>query len=67
MKILSASVKVIDDKNHIRILSLAEVNITIKGPRPSPIEKIPEIQEAPKLVESHEPKKNFGKKKQKKQ
>ena len=47
MKIISVTVKAIDDKNHIRILSLADVDITIKGAKPNPIEQIPEIVEAP--------------------
>lgn len=57
MKILSASVKVIDDKNHVSTLTLADVDITIKGAKPNPIAEIPEIQEPPK------PAKKSGKKK----
>ncbi len=57
MKIISASVKVIDDKNHIQILGLSDVNITIKG-KENPIEEIPEIKE-------EKPKKKFGKKSKK--
>lgn len=45
MKILSASVKVIDDKNHIKVLGLSDVNITIKGKTENPIAHIPEIKE----------------------
>ena len=45
MKILSASVKVIDDKNHIRVLDLSQVNITLKDKTENPIADIPEIKE----------------------
>ena len=62
MKILSASVKVIDENNHIRILTEKDVEITIKAAE-SPIVHIPEIQEA----EPSKQKKFFGKKKSKKQ
>ena len=57
MKILSASVKVIDEKNHVRFLTLADVDITIKGATPSPIAEIPEIQEAPREVKKPEKRK----------
>lgn len=60
MKIVSASVKVIDDKNHVRILSLADVDITIKESAPNPIAKIPEI------IEEVKPEKKQSKKKDKK-
>jgi hypothetical protein len=58
MKILSASVKVIDDKNHVRILTLEEVDITIKGAKPNPIEHIPVIIEAPEQNKKSDKKKN---------
>ena len=60
MKIISVSVKAIDDKGHVRILSLADVDVTIKGPQPSPITEIPEItemQEAPKQTKKQQKKK----------
>jgi hypothetical protein len=60
MKIVSASVKVVDDKNHYSFLTLDEVEITIKSQTPSPIIRIPQIIE-------EEPKKKQDKKKNKKQ
>jgi hypothetical protein len=62
VKILSASVKVIDENNHIRIMTEKDVEITIKAAE-SPIAHIPEIQEA----KPPKQKKFFGKKKSKKQ
>jgi len=59
LKIVSASVKVVDDKNHYSFLTLDDVEITIKSQTPSPIEKIPQIIE-------EEPKKKTTKKKNKK-
>ncbi len=53
MKILSASVRVIDDKSHVRTLCLDDVEITIKGDSP--------IQDIPKIVEVDIPKKKTTK------
>ena len=53
MKILSASVKVIDDKNHVKILHEDEIEITIKSQAANPIEKIPEIKEEPPKKKSN--------------
>ena len=58
MKILSASVRIMDDKNHVRTLSLAEVDITIKNAKPNPIEHIPVIIEAPEQNKKSDKKKN---------
>ena len=60
MKIISASVKVIDNNNHIRILTEKDVDITIKATE-SPIVNIPQIPE------EEPPKKKSGNKKSKKQ
>lgn len=43
MKILSASIRVIDGKNNIRTLGLEDVEITIKAD--NPIKDIPQIVE----------------------
>jgi len=53
MKIVSASVKVVDDKNHYYFLGLDDVEITIKSRAENPIEKIPEIKEEPPKKKSN--------------
>lgn len=60
MKIISVSVKAIDNKGHVRILSLADVDISIKEAAPNPIAKIPQI------IEETKPAKKESKKKDKK-
>lgn len=57
MKIISASVKVVDDKNHYSFLSLDDVDITIKKAAPGPIAVIPEIQEEVKPEKQQQKKK----------
>jgi len=57
MKIVSASVKVVDDKNHYSFLSLEDVEITIKGKPTGPIAAIPEIQEEVKPAKKSSKKK----------